>query len=164
MSDQKTDPIGLTTNDKNSAPKSGGGPKTAGGKQRSSLNAMKFGLFAKRTVLASEDPAEFESFRSWLLGDLQPQTPMQECLAEEIVSHLWRLQRTHLAEKQIIDRYAQAINGENQGIGFAVIADAQEDSILELLAKAEDRLHGRLRRLSKDLREMKSADAEMIEL
>jgi hypothetical protein len=164
MSDNTTDPIGLTNNDISSAPKSGGGPKTAGGKKRSSQNAIKFGLFAKRTVLASEDPEEFECFRSWLLRDMQPQTPLQECLAEEIVSHLWRLQRTHLAEKQIIDRYAQAINGENQGIGFAVIADAQEDGILERLAKAEDRLHGRLRRLSKDLRQLKREDAEMIEL
>ena len=125
---------------------------------------MELGLFAKRTVLASEDPEEFERFRSWLLGDLKPQAPLQECLAEEIVNHLWRLQRTHRAEKEIIDRYALAMNDEDQGIGFTIIADAEENNILAGLGNTEDRLHGRLRRILKDYYKIQRENAEMIEV
>jgi hypothetical protein len=161
MNDHTTHPTGLSEND---APKNGGGPKTPEGKGRSSRNATKFGVFAKRTLLESEDPEEFEDLRSRILGELQPQTPVQACLAEEIVGHFWRLRRAHMAEKQVIDCYAIAMNDKDQGIGFAIITDAHEQKVLAALANAEDRLHGRLRRLLKDYRQMQREDAEMLEL
>ncbi len=142
----------------------GGGPKTVKGKRRSSQNAIKFGLFAKRTVLESENLEEFEAFRSWLLADLRPMSAMQTCLAEDIVSHYWRLQRVREAEKFVIDRQAVGMTGAKLGAGYAMIRDAQEDKILPTIGAAEDRLHGRLRRLVKDYYQMQEADANTIDV
>jgi hypothetical protein len=46
------------------------GPKTAQGKSRSSLNALKHGLSARDIVVWDEDPLEFESFRAKVEADL----------------------------------------------------------------------------------------------
>jgi hypothetical protein len=164
MNDNKTHPTGLSENGESKVPLNNGGPRTPEGKKRSSQNAIQHGVFAKRTLLESEDPEEFEDLRSRILGELQPQTPVQECLAEEIVGLFWRLRRAHEAEKQIVDHYALAFNGEAQGIGFAIIADAQEQKVLAALANAEDRLHGRLRRLLNDFHQTKRDYAEMLEV
>ena len=162
MNDNSKNPNGSTNAGKNTSSKKGGGPKSPEGKVRSSQNALKLGLFARRTVLASEDPAEFQSFRACLLDDLKPRGMIQECLAEEIVNLFWRLLRTHRAEQQIIDRYAQAMNGEDQGVGFAILADIEERNVLGAIGNAELRLHGQLRRLIKTFHEEQRRDAETL--
>ena len=69
------------------------GPRTADGRARVALNALKHGLTGKQFVLPGEDPAEFDAFRSDLIADLAPQGVLEEIFAEKIVADAWRFRR-----------------------------------------------------------------------
>jgi hypothetical protein len=70
------------------------GPKTAEGKARSSRNAMKHGLCAKKHLLLhDEDRAELVTLEDALLDDLAPRGALQEILASRIASAAWRMAR-----------------------------------------------------------------------
>jgi hypothetical protein len=74
------------------------GPKTAAGKQRSKLNALKHGLTAKTLVLPGEDPEAYqgrlESFRT----TLAPRNDLEQHLAEQVANSAWQLDRARRAE------------------------------------------------------------------
>jgi hypothetical protein len=78
------------------------GPRTADGKSRSALNALKHGLTAHTSVLPDEDPAVFEAFRQQLWDDYQPMTGTEGALVEELVGVLWRLRRIPSVEAAIL--------------------------------------------------------------
>jgi hypothetical protein len=69
------------------------GPRTAAGKERSSMNAMKHGLTSRRVVLAHENRAEFDSLLKELLDDSQPVGTLEFELVNDIAAALWRLRR-----------------------------------------------------------------------
>jgi hypothetical protein len=70
------------------------GPRTADGKARSSQNAVKHGLTAKKgPVLPGEDPAEFETFVEALFEDLAPHGATEVLHVEHIATIFWRLRR-----------------------------------------------------------------------
>ena len=79
------------------------GPQTPEGKERSSRNALKHGLFSRQAVLASEDPQEFEEFRQALFDDLGPQGAVQEMLADLAVREAWRLRRLAGMEGKLLE-------------------------------------------------------------
>ncbi len=79
------------------------GPRTPQGKTVVSQNAVKHGLTAVKTVIRSEDQAEFDLHRTQLLDEWAPQTPMESFLAERIVDHSWRLKRIGYIQNQTID-------------------------------------------------------------
>jgi hypothetical protein len=62
------------------------GPRTADGRARVALNALKHGLTGKQIVLPGEDPTEFDAFRSDLIVDLAPRGALEEIFAEKIVA------------------------------------------------------------------------------
>lgn len=69
------------------------GPRTAEGRAVSSRNAVRHGLRAENTVIAGEDPDEFNQFRQLLLDDLAPEGLMELLLADRIVAGFWKLRR-----------------------------------------------------------------------
>jgi hypothetical protein len=69
------------------------GPKTAEGKRRSRLNALKHGLSARDIVVWDEDPLEFEDFRAKVEADLSPVGIIQYELTDRAAGLLWRLRR-----------------------------------------------------------------------
>ena len=69
------------------------GPKTPEGKAVVAQNAVTHGLRTSRTLIASEDPNEFERFRTGLLEELAPVGPMEAILAGRIVTLTWQLSR-----------------------------------------------------------------------
>jgi hypothetical protein len=48
------------------------GPKSVGGKKRSSMNSLKHGLTAKTLVLRGEEPAEFDRLYAHLVEEFDP--------------------------------------------------------------------------------------------
>jgi len=78
------------------------GPRTADGKSRSKLNALKHGLTAKSPVLPDEDPAAYEVFRQQLWDDCQPMTGIEMMLMEELVGVAWRLRRIPSVEAALL--------------------------------------------------------------
>jgi hypothetical protein len=78
------------------------GPKTAEGKQISSLNAFKHGMNATGFIIpagqSKENLEEYDSLLAALRHDLQPRGTMQELLVESIAIQHWRLRRVYRAE------------------------------------------------------------------
>jgi len=78
------------------------GPRTAEGKQKSSLNAIRHGLTGQTVVLPNEDPGRYLKFRESLYKDLVPQGTVEHMLAQTICDTQWRLERAAAREANIL--------------------------------------------------------------
>ena len=72
------------------------GPKTREGKFKSSLNALKHGLYSHTFIIKTEDAAIFENFSKSYIDEFQPATPSELELLKQLISAAWR--RTRIAE------------------------------------------------------------------
>src|SRR5262245_14379722 len=75
-----------------------GGPKTPQGKQRSSANSLKHGIFAKAVLVKGESPAEYGRLLNELEQQFRPETTVERIVVEHLATILWRLRRVVLAE------------------------------------------------------------------
>lgn len=85
------------------------GPKSMEGKEMSSHNAVKHGLYSRELIIRSlnltEDPEEFERLHESLVYELMPNTQFQEYLVFTIAICIWRSRRAFRAEAaDIIDQ------------------------------------------------------------
>ncbi len=69
------------------------GPRTAAGKERSSMNAATHGLCSEKTVLPCEDADEWQTFRAAIITELEPVGTLENEYAGRIALHHWRLRR-----------------------------------------------------------------------
>lgn len=73
------------------------GPKTPEGKNISSLNAVKHGIFAREAIIIAgdgrEEENEYHRLLAELMIDLAPQGRMESLLVEKIAVNYWRLRR-----------------------------------------------------------------------
>jgi hypothetical protein len=69
------------------------GPRTAAGKARPSLNALKHGLRAATTLLPGESAADWRAHREGVLLSLGVQGALETELADRVALALWRLRR-----------------------------------------------------------------------
>src|SRR5262245_54496337 len=69
------------------------GPRTAEGKTASSTNAIKSGIYAKSTVIPSEDPAEYEALKQEHYDHFQPTNPDERDLLDLMIRYKWQLRR-----------------------------------------------------------------------
>jgi len=76
------------------------GPRTQLGKQRSSLNALKLGIFSKVVVLKNESQTEFEDLLDGLCDYLQPEGTLEQILVEKLAALFWRERRLIIADSK----------------------------------------------------------------
>ena len=69
------------------------GPKSIAGKRKSSMNALKTGMFARTPVLAFEDEAQYRRHVKSVMASLEPEDAVQASLAQQIADSMWRGQR-----------------------------------------------------------------------
>jgi hypothetical protein len=69
------------------------GPTTEAGKERSSQNALKHGLFSRRVVLPHESQDEYDSMLAETTDHYQPVGPQESTFVREVVDNYWKLQR-----------------------------------------------------------------------
>jgi hypothetical protein len=74
------------------------GPRSELGKQRSSQNALKFGIFSKATLLKGESRSEYELLLEDLRKSWLPRSKHEEILVEKLTSIIWRYRRMLMAE------------------------------------------------------------------
>jgi len=76
------------------------GPKSADGKQKSRLNALKDGVFSKEVVVtaAGERVKDYEKFEAWVWDSVQPDGAIEEILTNDVVANWWRRQRVRRCE------------------------------------------------------------------
>ncbi len=79
------------------------GPRTTQGKTTVSQNAIKHGFLAQNDIISPESRADFDLYRSQILAELTPESPMESILAERIVTLSWRLKRISRIQNQTID-------------------------------------------------------------
>jgi hypothetical protein len=77
------------------------GPRTEEGKEKSSRNATKFGLFTRHVLLPDEDEAELGALRDGIADRLKPADALEEVYVERVVATTWRLQRALSGENTI---------------------------------------------------------------
>ena len=80
------------------------GPRTAAGKQRSSLNATTHGLTSRSPVLATEDPAAYQLHCRQFIDEYQPATPTETQLTQELADTAWRLNRIPQLEAELLSQ------------------------------------------------------------
>jgi hypothetical protein len=151
------------------------GPRTEEGKAVASQNAVKHGLLARRSVISSEDPEEFDAFREQMLGELAPAGPMETVLAERIVSLSWRLKRAERMQDEALDcllaedsdgspgdsgelgsfEQAGGPEGGESALGRVVVKDFAKERTLERLMIYERRIENSLYKTMSELDRMK---------
>ncbi len=72
------------------------GPKTDAGKFKSSLNALRLGLYSKTFIIKTENEQIFKNFSAGFIDEFMPQTPSELELLEQLIITAWR--RRRLAE------------------------------------------------------------------
>jgi len=77
------------------------GPKTPAGKEAVCLNALTWGLRARRLFLCDEDPAEYRALSAELHAEWQPQTCTERILLEQMAISQWLLMRVDRSEAEI---------------------------------------------------------------
>ena len=88
--------------------KSKSGPKTKAGRRRSSINALKHGLYAKSPqaleAVAAECTTTYEDVLQRMRACLQPKDPIEDELVKRISRCLWRLDAASAMEKRLMNR------------------------------------------------------------
>jgi hypothetical protein len=75
------------------------GPKTKFGKQKSKMNAVKYGVYASNNLLEGEDRKLFKAVEAEQLSRYHPKTFVEKTLVEQLVNELWGLRRIARAER-----------------------------------------------------------------
>jgi hypothetical protein len=127
------------------------GPRTPAGQARVATNAIAFGLFAASNFVEAGEEAEYTTFVETLRKQLEPEGPIEETFAIEVVAAAWRLRRCGIIESNLLesdnpDATQTAIDrARNQAHrlfvkGIAELRRLQTERQLrfELLPKSED--------------------------
>lgn len=83
------------------------GPKTEAGKQRSSRNAIRHGIFSEVILLKGECPEKLASLRAGLLAAYHPEGSLEELLVDKLVTISWRSRRLLTAETAEIQYHTE---------------------------------------------------------
>ncbi|HLH01278.1 MAG TPA: hypothetical protein VKX25_00785 [Bryobacteraceae bacterium] len=79
------------------------GPRTEQGKERSSQNSFKHGIYSKALILPTENPLEFKELRDALYAEYQPATTTETLLVDELLHNAWRIRRFRRLEITALD-------------------------------------------------------------
>lgn len=121
------------------------GPITEAGKARSSMNAMKSGLYSKKRFIDGESEAEFNALFEEFVASYDPQGPVESILVDRMVMARWRMFRVERAEAAEIeidrnrfDYLADEKKWDHYG-GFGLTFRAQRAPAEQLAKVAEER-------------------------
>jgi hypothetical protein len=88
------------------------GPKTREGKFKSSLNALRHGAYSETHILTTEDPGIFKNLAQEIL---QPQTPTELELVDQLIQTVWRRRRiTSLIQMRLNQAIEEVITEQSQ--------------------------------------------------
>ena len=143
------------------------GPRTAQGKQRSRLNALKHGFRAKDPLIPGESLDSFYEHGAKFEIHLCPANPVEADLVEQIIDITWRLRRCGRIQSAFITELfdSTAEQPENQDadrdrlLGKALIPDNRL-AALNRLDRHEASLARRYHNVMKELREARKRRAQ----
>jgi hypothetical protein len=118
------------------------GPRTAAGKFRSSLNALRHGLYARRFVLFTEDESAFRQFSREMVDLNQPANANELELVETMIHAAWRRRRlSEIIQARINEAVHQAIaqhpESATDGVRLTQLASAHLEASSPSLLRQE---------------------------
>jgi hypothetical protein len=143
------------------------GPRTAPGKQRSSLNALRHGLTGHVVVLPTEDQAAYQGHLKRFVDQFQPKGALEEQLVQSLGDTTWRLNRVPATEATFLilaaEDYIDSIHtNEPRAAGALALAQAfhGQSHSLANISIYEQRLARLFDRTLKQLREIQTERRE----
>jgi hypothetical protein len=115
------------------------GPRTAEGKTRASMNALKHGIFAAEIVLPGEDPLAFEQLTESYARRFHAETSEELSVVQDIVSARWRARRISARETSLT-----LLTTEQQRAAVEKMFGAEDDRVTALAQAAGFQANGRL--------------------
>ena len=79
----------------------GTGPKTEEGKRRSSMNALKYGIYAERLVPIGQDPQVYDEYRQRVWQQWDPQDALEEELTLQLIRYGWKIRFYEVLENSL---------------------------------------------------------------
>ncbi|HXM45183.1 MAG TPA: hypothetical protein VN924_28350 [Bryobacteraceae bacterium] len=118
------------------------GPRTAGGKARSSQNAIRHGLLAKCVVMAGESSPGFDALLYQHQARFAPADGVDQGYVEEMAAATWRIRRAWAMETRLFDdAVAAQPPGDERGRMAAALGRLAPRPEFALLQRYETRLH-----------------------
>ncbi len=142
------------------------GPKTAEGKQRSSLNALRHGLTGQIVVMPTEDLAAYQSHLESFTDEYSPSGATEENLVQALADTSWRLNRVAALETNLLTlgmTHASPITGAEQQIqdAMSIVAALESQSkALSNLSLHSQRLSRQFERTVIQLRDLQKTRIE----
>jgi hypothetical protein len=139
------------------------GPRTAAGKQRSSLNALRHGLTGHVVVLPTEDQAAYQRHLLRFVNEFQPKGALEEQLVQSLGDTTWRLNRVPATEATFLtlaaeDHLDSVHTNEPRAASALALAQAfhHQSHALANISIYEQRLSRLFDRTLKQLREIQA--------
>lgn len=141
------------------------GPTSEAGKQRSSQNATKHGLFSNRVVLANESQEIYDGTLQRYIAEWRPAGQTESDLLVQMVNAMWRMRRLQDQAKAIEDaemfRRFEPCNATFQQVHPDI---RQADAILSLIKESHSSLDYFLRAEARLDRLFRSAKKQLIDM
>jgi len=140
--------MAMDPNDAVNIPKGPGGPRTEQGKEKSSRNAIRTGLYAARDFLREGEEEEYAQTLIKLMDELTPEGTLEEVFATEIMGATWRLRRCRLVEEAF---------GMVDDLDFDPMMDERTEKQQKSVDRARAQSHLILRRSIAELAKLQKA-------
>ena len=145
------------------------GPQTPGGKERSKLNAVKTGIFAKVVLAAkgfNESRNDFEKLLADLQESVRPRDNFEQILVENLALQYFRLARLYQADAEVAPLLFKNVREkfEDNGSDLALLngesANAGKLPAAELLMRYETGIWRQIDRILERLDHWRRLNAE----
>jgi len=132
------------------------GPRTAAGKERARLNALKHGAFATQILTPDEHAEDRRAFDRLYLEHYSPRTQLDRHQVLSLAALGWRLRRYGRMDTEILTVHGYEPGETNAGCyyagaGWGLTHDCTKARSLLILSQIEDRTYRQFRALKKDL-------------
>jgi len=123
------------------------GPKTRGGRFRSSLNATKHGAYGKKFLTPDENDDELAELERKYVAHYRPCSPLELHDVRQLAIMDWRLQRFGRLEAEILTLHGYEREHENgktsfefAGAGWGINHDCAKNRAVQAVSQIENRL------------------------
>jgi hypothetical protein len=141
------------------------GPRSAAGKARSAMNALKHGFRARTpTLLPDEDEATFAAFAEAVAGELQPAGALQTDLVARIAIAAWRARRADRLEAALLGRHLAGSDDAEAALGNGLIRDGHGPRALETLLRYRGSVLAEMFRSLAALKALQAEAASLVDI
>lgn len=116
------------------------GPTSSEGLRRSSKNAMKLGLFSRRSVIDGESEEEFRELFQLLVEELEAEGILETHFVDQIAHAMWRKRRLGRAEVGHIERERSKFQFELSTVKWLEISSSLSMKLNHLPPEAREAL------------------------